>query len=552
MTEEHDQALTRAEKQDRARARAERSVRDARQNLGTFAEYYEPVMIVAPALAPLYRIFDRIYQGEQVFALIEGPPRHGKSSNMFFGCARHLQKYPHHLIGYGSYNQEFASQQSGLARGIAERCGVWSTEVEHAAASRFDPSSSIKHWQTSSGGGGKFIGRGGTAIGLGFNVGIIDDPIKNPEEAESETILDKTWEWTLGAFFNRLEPGGSFICTHQRWNDGDPIGRFKTLIDTGYANAPAEIAELVEGMSFDVVTLKAVQDDGTPLMPRRFNQLALARIRATIGEHLWWSQYMQDPRPRGGRMFPEAFPAFVGAHSGTGEEQGLVIAGEWFPVPPQIHQPGVFFVFGGDTATSESATADPTAAVLLMCWYEYDPHTLRDELRGDVLMVWEERLKSPDVVAYLARIFGGLPNAMIAFEAQSAGKAQFQFLQLQHPELNIVEINTTSSKRIRANAVAAASCRGRLRVPAQDAAAKYTDTKQKPWVASYVKQLREFTGAEGRRDDKVDATAHAWNLALSVPRSHGALEGDATGEFRSDRERDENGDSADPFAPRQY
>jgi phage terminase large subunit-like protein len=534
----------------KAKARAELAVREASESLGTFAEHQDPVMVIAPALAPLYRIFDRIYNGEQVFALIEGPPRHGKSSNIFHGFARHLRKHPTHLIGYGSYNQEFASQQSGIARLIAERAGVWSTEVEHGTASRFDPSSSIKHWQTPEGGGAKFVGRGGTALGLGFNLAVIDDPLKNPEEAESETILDKTWEWTLGSFFNRLEPNGSFICTHQRWNDGDPIGRFKDLIQNGYRNAPAEIADLIADVRWDIVTLKAIQDDGTPLMPRRFDRLALARIQATIGEFFWWAQYMQDPRPRGGRMFAETFPSWTTAQTGDGQDRGIMIAGEWFPVPKDIDRDGLFFVFGGDTATSDSANADATAAVLLMCWYEFDPQTLRDELRGDVIACWHDRLKSPDVVSWLARIFGSLPNALVAFETQSAGKAQFQFLQLEHPELNIVEIKTTTSKRIRANAVAAASQRGRLRLPVVITKADGAAHGYCSWVPAFAKELRELTGAEGRQDDRVDATAHAWNVALSLPRSHAAMEGEQAGEFRSMDERQLD-EEADPFSPRQ-
>lgn len=520
----------------RARAKARIELIDVTPQLGEYAQHFDPVMVVSKGLAPLYAIMDRVFAGEQVFALIEGAPRHGKSTNLFAGFARHLQRYPKHLIGYGAYNQTFANSQSRLARNIAEKCGVWSSEAEVAKGSRFDPAQSVAHWQTAGGGGAKFVGRGGSALGSGFNLACVDDPLKNPEEAESEVILTKTFEWILGSFFNRLEPNGSFICTHQRWNDGDPIGRFKDRMEKGYPDAPEAIREKLGAIRWDIVTLKAIQDDGTPLMPHRFTLLALARIQAEIGEFYWWAQYMQDPRPRGGRLFPDQFPAFVSAVTPSGEERGIVVGGEFLPIPREFDQTGIFFVFGGDTATSDSATADATAVVLLMCWYEFDTQTLRHELRADVLFVWEERLKSPDVVSYLARIFSSLPNAMIAFETMAAGKAQFQFLQLEHPELNIVEIKTTSSKRIRANACAAGAARGRLRVAAQG-----------KWVGAFCEQLRKFTGSEGKRDDKVDAVAHAWNLALSIPRPTPALEGDEAGEFRSAQERD-SGEGAGPFS----
>lgn len=547
MTQEPER-FTREQLIQMGRARAELDLRIARPNLGTFAQHFFPTMAVAPALAPVYRLFDRVYQGEQVFALIEGPPRHGKSTNVFSAFARHLSRYPQHLIGYGSYNQDFANQQSRIARSIAEKCGVWAHDVIDKSASRFDASQSITHWQTSEGGGAKFVGRGGSALGLGFNVSVVDDPIKNPEEAESEVIEDKAWEWILGSFFNRMEPNGSFFCAHQRWNDGDPIGRFKKMIEGGYSDAPLEIQEaMAMAPAWDIVTLKAIQDDGTPLMPTRFNLLALARIRATIGEFYWWAQYMQDPRPRGGRLFPQNFARWVPWET-EGAPRGIMIAGEWFALPPTANRQGVFLVFGVDTATSDSLNADSTAIVLGLFYYEYDPQTQRPELIGDMIGVWHERLKSPEVVAHVARVCGSIPGALIAFETMAAGKAQMQFLQVDHPELNVIGVTTSSSKRIRATRAAAAANRGRLRVPIQENRLE-EGVKESKWVADWTGQLSKFTGAEGKRDDITDATAHMWNLAAQTPRPMLALSGDEGGEFRGEKERSENrgDDESFPF-----
>ena len=497
---------SREELLERARAKRILMEREATPYLGEYAHFWDQVLVVSKALFPLYNVWDRIYKGEQVFALIEAPPRHGKSTNCFYAFSRHLKKYPKHLIGYGTYNGVFAASQSRIARSLAEKCGVWSAEIQEESSSRFEAAQTISHWQTHEGGGAKFFGRGTSVLGSGFNVALIDDPIKNHAEAESESVLNDCWNWALASVFNRLEPGGSFIGMHQRWTEADLIGRFKARIESGYADAPAEVRAALDkhgGINWTIVTLKAIQDDGTPLMPERFDLLALLRIRVEVTDFWWFAQYMQDPRPASGRMFPEAYPVWQTMVDSFGEEQGLSIRGEFVPVP--AFPDNSFLVFGIDTAGSESVNADFTAVALLLCWYEYDPQTKRPELRADVLRVWQERLKSPDVVTWVASIIKDVPSAMVAFEMQSEGRAQGEFLKQDYPELQIDGIKTHQSKRLRAGPMANAAGRGRLRLPAHGAA----------WVAPYRSQASKFTGQEGKKDDMVDAGVHAWNKARS-------------------------------------
>lgn len=504
---------SREELLERARAKRILLEREATPELGRYINFQNSSLVIAKGLLPIYQVWDRIYRGEQVFALIEAPPRHGKSITAFYSFARHLKRYPHHLIGYGTYNGDFASQQSRIARSIAEKCGVWSSEVEDASASRFEAAQTIAHWQTSQGGGGKFFGRGTSALGSGFNVAFIDDPIKDHEEASSELVLEACWRWSLSGVFNRLEPNGSFVAQHQRWTEGDLIGRFKARIESGYADVPAEVKAALGSIDWTVVTLKAIQDNGAPLMPERFDLLALMRIRVEVTDFWWFAQYMQDPRPSSGRLFPDTYPVWETLADGNGEEKGCVINGQFIPLP--AHQ-GKFFVFGIDTAGSESINADQSVIVLLACWYEYDAQTERPELMADVVWVWEERLKSPDVVSWVAGICGDAPFASIAFEMMSEGRAQGEYLMRDYPELNVDGIKTHQSKRLRALPMANSSGRGRLRLPAHNA----------PWVGPFKAQLAKFTGQEGKRDDKVDAAVHAFNKArATVPATGGLLGG---------------------------
>jgi len=496
-------AVERAELQERAAAKYAVVEREALLDLGKWIPFADPALLCLKNFAPLYKLWDRItVGGEQIYALIEAPPRHTKTTTCFHGFNRHLRLHPTHLIGYGSYNADFAFQQSRLCRTMAAKSGLWVSR-ERVTTDRFQIAASVSHWQTHEGGGAKFLGRGGSAIGLGFNVFLVDDPFKNRDEAESSHDSETTWEWILGSILNRLEPNGSFLCMHQRWNDGDPIGRFKHRIENGYSDMPEELRELLPEIPWEIISLPAILDDGSPLIPERYGLLDLARIRVEVEEYNWWSQYMQQPRPVGERLFPEAYPNWAADSNAAGTALGIIVRGEWLPTPNLSDK---VLVLAVDSAGTQSETSDWTAVVLLALWWDWDNQTQRTELGCDVVMVWRERLKSPDVVGFIASIARALPGTPVIYETQGGdGRAQAQFLQRDFPELPIHTIGTSSNKRMRASPVAGAAKRQRMRVPVQA-----------PWLGEFVRELKRFTGSGRGKDDQVDALAHAWNFGLTL------------------------------------
>ncbi len=50
---------------------------------------------------------------------------------------------------------------------------------------------------------------------------ILDDPIKNSEEAHSSVYRDRTWDWYRSTAHTRLEPNGSVIVITTRWHEDD-------------------------------------------------------------------------------------------------------------------------------------------------------------------------------------------------------------------------------------------------------------------------------------------------------------------------------------------
>jgi hypothetical protein len=115
---------------------------------------------------------------------------------------------------------------------------------------------------------------------------LIDDPIKDRAEADSETVRKALHEWYGAVAYTRLMPGGAIIIIQTRWHEDDLAGWL--LRDHATEN-------------WDVLRLPAIaeQDDefrkqGEALWPERFPLPELERIRAAIGGRAWAS--MISPR----------------------------------------------------------------------------------------------------------------------------------------------------------------------------------------------------------------------------------------------------------------
>lgn len=65
----------------------------------------------------------------------------------------------------------------------------------------------------------------GTATGFGASLMIIDDLIKNAEEANNENVKEKHWEWFTNTMLSRLEEGGKIVIIMTRWASDDLAGK---------------------------------------------------------------------------------------------------------------------------------------------------------------------------------------------------------------------------------------------------------------------------------------------------------------------------------------
>lgn len=171
-----------------------------------------------------------------------------------------------------------------------------------------DDVSAVKHWETPEGGGAWAAGVGGSITGKGAHLAIIDDPIKNAEEANSETIREKHKEWYRSTLYTRLEPDAALIVIQTRWHEDDLTG---WLLEEEQGDEPE---------NWHIVCLPAIFEDspsfpetctverdfrasGEALCPERYPEPKLNKIRARIGDYHFDALYQQRPIAKTGLMF---------------------------------------------------------------------------------------------------------------------------------------------------------------------------------------------------------------------------------------------------------
>jgi predicted phage terminase large subunit-like protein len=131
---------------------------------------------------------------------------------------------------------------------------------------------------------------------------LIDDPVKNAQEAMSPTYRDHAWDWWLSTAKTRLEPKAAVVIIMTRWNEDDLVGRV-------LENEPDR---------WETVKLPALADDNDPLgrepgealWPERYPKEALEEVfnsldcdEAQLGPYWKDALYQQEPVPRGGGLF---------------------------------------------------------------------------------------------------------------------------------------------------------------------------------------------------------------------------------------------------------
>ena len=256
---------------------------------GDFYKYNRPFLL------NLCNDLQEFIEGEEEVLILNLPPRHGKSRTVGLLVEWLLGKDINTKIMTGSYNETLSTMFSKNVRNTIQEAKADKDKIIY---NDIFPNTHIKQgdgamnlWSLE-GGYNNYLATspGGTATGFGCSLLIIDDLIKNSEEAFNENTLEKQWDWFTQTMLSRLEEGGKTIIIMTRWASGDLAGR-----------ALEHYKE--EGKKVKHIIMKALQDDGTMLCDEILSLKSYkSKIRA-MGPEIASANYQQEPIDLKGRLY---------------------------------------------------------------------------------------------------------------------------------------------------------------------------------------------------------------------------------------------------------
>lgn len=419
-----------------------------------------------------------------VGVIVEEPPRHGKSELCsHYNPAWYLGTRPDDRVILASYEATFAATWGRKARDTLTEYGkdVFGIEISPR-------SSAMDAWDVKGHKGGMFTaGAGGAITGKGANVLIADDLIKNAQEASSDLMRERLWEWWKTTFRTRLEPQGVIFVIGTRWHEDDVIGRLLAVQGDSREGENHHLFD-PDGDRYIRVRLPAIAEEpdeefpdpdplgrkpGEPLFPERWPVTAL---RPLMGSSTWAALYQQRPVPKEGGLFNS----------------------KNFPLVPLPAGKFKKMVRRFDLAATEKRPGeDPDYTVgLLMGQHEdgnfYVLDIVRDRVSPEGVENILKRTLREDRMKY-----GSMVKFTVEREPGSQGKLYARHLATRiFRGSNFRAIPSTGSKMLRADTVAAASEREEVRLV------------RAPWNREFLHEVQHFPF--GKHDDQVDALSGAY------------------------------------------
>lgn len=265
--------------------------RKARASIAGFAEYTQPEDQQPAAhhrvmLAALQSVID----GHNDRVMLSLPPGSAKSTySSVIAPAYFLGANPTLNVIAASHTLVLAERFGRRARNLladAKVEALWQTRVanDSAAAGR---------WSTTQGGEYLAAGVGGGITGFRADLAIIDDPVKSREEADSDLVRERHWDWYVNDLRTRLKPGGRIVLAMTRWHEDDLAGR---LLEREPGRWKVLKVPMLAGEN-DLLGRKP----GDRLWPEWYTDQMVAD--AQQDPRSWSALYQQEPRSAEGAEF---------------------------------------------------------------------------------------------------------------------------------------------------------------------------------------------------------------------------------------------------------
>lgn len=394
----------------------------------------------------------KVERGDIKRLLICMPPRHGKSKTI-------TESFPAWFYGRGisrnviisSYSYDLAKKFGRENRRILTEFGKEIFGIELARDNK-----EVSNFSAAGGTGAlRFVGVGGTITGTGADLLVIDDPIKNRQEANSETYRNRVWDEYQNSLLTRLSPSGRVILILTRWHEDDLAGRI--------------LAE--HGNSWQQLVLPCEAEEGDPLgrevgaplwAEYGFDADWMQQKKKELGASTWAALYQQRPAPAEGNIFKR----------------------QWFQYwreLPELEE----LLISVDATFKDKKDSD---YVVMQVWGRAGANKyLIDQVR--------DKLSFTGTANALQLLCQRYPEAHLKLiEDKANGSAIIDFLKNQIPGL--VPVNPKESKTARAYAVQPTVEAGNVFLPAAA-----------PWVHDFLAEVTSFPHA--KFDDSTDSMTQA-------------------------------------------
>lgn len=452
--------------------------RKARRGLLDFICYINPEYIVSEfaqeLCAAIEQFLDDQRAGKRPVLVVQAPPQHGKSDIVSrYAPAWLFGQNPDLSIGGLSYAKDLASDMNRDVQRImlspeygrlfpdASLSAKRAVHVDMESKRNSDVFEIVNRK-------GRYIGAGvgGPLTGKRLDIGIIDDPIKNAQEALSQVTKDSVWNWYITTFATRLSKNSGQIIMATSWATDDLSGR--VIAATPRARVMKFVAVNMPGeKGYD-----ANRRQGA-LVPELHPLDKLLETKALMSDYFWSAMYQQSPIALGGNMF---------------KTDGFKL---WKGVPPKLKWRAVY----ADTAQKTKEHNDYS---VFQCWGEsWDGQAVMlDQVRGK----WEAPELLSQAKAFWAKHKASGDGTLRSFKVED--KASGTGLIQSMVGIPVIGIPRSVDKITRAMDAIPLIQSGNVLLP-EDA----------PWLSDYLSEFAAFP--KGAHDDQIDPTMDAIGEILS-------------------------------------
>jgi len=439
--------------------------RQARKSLASYIEWLDVGFTPAKHHRLIIEKLEAVERGDIKRLMLFLPPGSAKStyaSVMF--PSWYLGRNPKKQVIAASHTAELAENFGRRVRNLVNSDDFRRLyEGAHLA----DDSQAAGRWDMREGGGYYAVGVGGSVTGRRADLAILDDVVRSREDADSERVRQKTWDWYLADLKTRLKPGAGMIVIMTRWHSDDLAGRLIADQEKG-------------GEQWEVVSLPMEAGLNDPLGRQP-------------GDLLWPEWYTKDMVTQAKRDSRNWSALYQQSPTIDG---GNILKAHWWRIWPESKKlPTCDHVFlSWDTAYSDDAYKSNSHSAMTawgVFWHEPDDRHCLILLRA-----WNGQIDYPELRKKAKELDKELEPDCHLIEKKASGQSLIQDMK-RIPGVRVRTYNPDKDKVTRAYSVQAMLESGQVFAP------------DRRWAESLIEHVSQFPNGAPPSSDYTDTVTQA-------------------------------------------